>query len=323
MNIRPSHDDLIQAARAEVGTPDVPLALGPAFGEREGDRVGRYLLLRAIGEGGFGTVWLAEQEEPVRREVALKILKPGMDTAQVVQRFEAERQALALMEHPHIAKVLDGGATPGGRPYFVMEYVRGVSITEFCADAGLDRMQRLRLFVTVCRAVQHAHQKGVIHRDLKPSNILVAEEDGGPVPHVIDFGIARAVEPDAASAALTREHQSLGTPEYMAPEQMLGEPQIDTRVDVWSLGVLLYELLTGSRPFEWRAEKSGVETFFQTVRSEDCEKPSTRLAARGEENPRSPATLNAKALKGDLDWIGLMALQKDPAQRYATALGLA
>jgi eukaryotic-like serine/threonine-protein kinase len=233
---------------ADPGGPD---RIGPSRGE-DPDRIGPYRILRVLGEGGMGVVYLAEQTEPVRRQDALKILKLGMDTRQVVARFDSERQALAVMEHAGIAKVFDAGATEAGRPFFVMERVDGVPITEFCDDHALGLRERVRLFVQVCRAVQHAHQKGVIHRDLKPSNVLVTEADGAPLCKIIDFGIARATEQSAEERTrLTQHDQSLGTPAYMSPEQAIGSDlDIDTRTDIYSLGVLLYELLAGVLPFE-------------------------------------------------------------------------
>src|SRR5690606_19856766 len=224
---------------------EAPVAEGP------GTDVGRYRLLEKIGEGGFGVVYMAEQREPVRRKVALKIVKLGMDTRQVVGRFEVERQALALMEHPNIARVLDGGATETGRPFFVMELVRGTPITQFCDEAEATTEERLELFIQVCSAIQHAHQKGVIHRDIKPSNVLVTMHDDRPVPKVIDFGIAKAMQKELADRTVfTRFHELLGTPAYMSPEQaQLNGIDVDTRTDIYSLGVLLYELLTGPPPF--------------------------------------------------------------------------
>ena len=220
--------------------------------EEAGDRIGRYKLLQQIGEGGFGVVWMAEQEKPVRRRVALKVIKLGMDTKQVIARFEAERQALAMMDHPNIAKVLDAGATQAGRPFFVMELVRGIRITEFCDQSKLSAADRLGLFVSVCHAVQHAHQKGIIHRDLKPSNILVTLHDGVPVPKVIDFGVEKATQQRLTDLTLfTQFDQMIGTPLYMSPEQAeMSGLDVDTRTDIYSLGVLLYELLTGRTPFD-------------------------------------------------------------------------
>src|SRR5690349_2093808 len=221
--------------------------------EKPGDRIGRYKLLQQIGEGGCGVVYMAEQEEPVRRRVALKVIKLGMDTRQVIARFEAERQALALMDHPNIAKVLDAGATENGRPYFVMELVKGIPIISYCDENKLDTRQRLDLFIQVCQAVQHAHQKGIIHRDIKPSNILVTLNDGAAVPKVIDFGIAKATtdQPLTDKTLFTAFEQFIGTPAYMSPEQaLMSSLDIDTRSDIYSLGVLLYELLTGTTPFD-------------------------------------------------------------------------
>jgi tRNA A-37 threonylcarbamoyl transferase component Bud32 len=304
-----------------------------SMGEKAGDRVDRYQLLEPIGEGGFGVVWMAQQEAPVRRRVALKILKAGMDTRQVVARFEAERQALALMEHPNIARVFDGGATESGRPYFVMELVRGQPITGYCDERRLGTVERLELFLQVCQAVQHAHQKGVIHRDLKPGNILVMEQDGRAVPKVIDFGVAKALEqPLTEKTAFTRLGQMLGTPAYMSPEQAsLGGLDIDTRSDVYSLGAVLYELLTGRPPFEpRRLFEAGFEAILRMIREEEPPRPSTRLGTLSEVEARTtaeqrrmePGTLS-RLLRGELDWIVMKALEKDRARRYETANGLA
>src|SRR5688500_17987754 len=235
--------------------PAEPFALrtpSSALTEAAGDHIDRYKLLQRIGEGGCGVVYMAEQEEPIRCRVALKVIKPGMDTRQVIARFEAERQALAMMEHPNIAKVLDAGATASGRPYFVMELVKGVPITQYCDENKLPPRERLRLFVSVCNAVQHAHQKGIIHRDIKPSNVLVSMHDGRPVPKVIDFGIAKATQGRLTDKTLFTElRHFVGTPEYMSPEQAeMSGMDVDTRADVYSLGVLMYELLTGCTPFD-------------------------------------------------------------------------
>jgi eukaryotic-like serine/threonine-protein kinase len=302
--------------------------------EKPGDQIGRYKLLEKLGEGGCGIVYMARQEEPVKRLVALKVIKLGMDTRQVIARFEAERQALALMDHPHIAKVLDGGATSTGSPYFVMELVRGISITRYCDENRLDTTQRLELFILVCQAVQHAHQKGIIHRDIKPSNILVAEHDGTAIPKVIDFGIAKATTGQTLTdkTLFTAFEQFMGTPAYMSPEQAkLTGLDIDTRTDIYSLGVLLYELLTGKPPFEAkRLMKAGLEEICRIIREEEPPKPSTRLCALevAEQTTlarqRQTETLKLAGLvRGDLDWIVMKTLEKDRTRRYATANGLA
>jgi eukaryotic-like serine/threonine-protein kinase len=292
---------------------------------------GRYKLLEEIGEGGMGSVWMAQQTEPVRRKVALKLIKPGMDSRQVLARFEAERQALALMDHPNIAKVLDGGATEGGRPFFVMELVKGVSITTYCDDRRLSPRDRLGLFAQVCAAVQHAHQKGVIHRDLKPSNVLVAPYDGVPVPKVIDFGVAKAAgQPLTEKTLFTGIGAVVGTPEYMSPEQAeLNNADIDTRSDVYALGVLLYELLTGTTPLTRRRRKeAALLEVLRIVREEEPPRPSTRLSTTDElptiaaNRGVEPRTLSG-LVQGELDWIVMKALEKDRGRRYATANGLA
>jgi WD40 repeat protein/serine/threonine protein kinase len=301
--------------------------------EQCGDRIGRYKLLEQIGEGGFGVVWMAEQEEPMRRRVALKIIKLGMDTQQVLARFEAERQALAMMEHPNIAKVFDGGATDTGRPYFVMELVKGIPITTYCDANSLSTPGRLALFIQVCQAVQHAHQKGIIHRDLKPSNILVTEQDGAPVAKVIDFGVAKATQARLTERTLfTGLHQMIGTPSYMSPEQAgLGALDIDTRSDIYALGAVLYELLTGRTPFtKEEFEKAGLDEVFRLIREQDPPRPSTRLGTlTGEEltaisarRQSEPAKLN-KLLRGDLDWIVMKCLEKNRQRRYETPDSLA
>jgi len=306
-----------------------------AAGEKPGDRVDRYQLLQQIGEGGCGVVFLAEQEEPVRRRVALKVVKPGMDTKSVIARFEAERQALAWMDHPNIAHVFDAGTTDSGRPYFVMELVRGVKITDYCEQKSLTTGGRLKLFIEVCEAVQHAHQKGIIHRDIKPSNILVATEaDGTAVPKVIDFGIAKATTNQRLTdkTLFTAFEMLIGTPAYMSPEQaLLTSADVDTRTDIYSLGVLLYELLTGTTPFDSRELlKSGLDEIRRVITSQEPVRPSTRLktmlatdltAISLQQRADPPKLIND--IRGDLDWIVMKALEKDRARRYATAHGLA
>src|SRR2546422_8979217 len=301
--------------------------------EKPGDRIGRYKLLQQVGEGGCGVVYMAEQEEPVRRRVALKVIKLGMDTKQVIARFEAERQALALMDHPNIAKVLEAGATETGRPYFVMELVRGIKITEFCDEKSVPTADRLKLFTQVCQAIQHAHQKGVIHRDIKPSNILVTVNDGVPVPKIIDFGIAKATAgPLTDKTFFTAFEQFIGTPAYMSPEQAeMTSLDIDTRTDIYSLGVLLYELLTGRPPFDpSELLQSGLDEMRRTIREQEPDRPSTRLStmAEGElttvaKHRHTEAPRLIHLVRGDLDWIVMKCLEKDRTRRYETANGLA
>jgi WD40 repeat protein/serine/threonine protein kinase len=314
------------------GRPAGRTALLPVS-EKAGDRIGRYKLLQNIGEGGCGVVYMAEQEEPVRRRVALKVIKLGMDTKQVIARFEAERQALAMMDHPNIAKVLDAGATETGRPYFVMELVRGIKITDYCDQNNLSTRQRLDLFIPVCQAIQHAHQKGIIHRDIKPSNILVTLHDGVPVPKVIDFGIAKATEGRLTDQTLfTAFEQFIGTPAYMSPEQAeMSGLDIDTRSDIYSLGVLLYELLTGRTPLDAKELLAvGLDELRRTIREKDPLRPSTRLRSLIEEEKTTAAKRRGvdvpkliHLLSGDLDWIVMKCLEKDRTRRYETANGLA
>jgi eukaryotic-like serine/threonine-protein kinase len=303
----------------------------PAPRDRPGTVIGPYKLLQQIGEGGMGAVFLAEQSQPVRRLVALKIIKPGMDSQQVIARFEAERQALALMDHPNIARVLDAGTTASGRPYFVMELVKGAPITKYCDERRLTPQQRLELFLPVCQAVQHAHQKGIIHRDLKPSNVLVAEYDDRPAAKVIDFGIAKAVgEKLTERTMFTGLGQVVGTLEYMSPEQAkFNALDVDTRSDVYSLGVLLYELLTGTTPFERkRLRQTAFDEILRVIREEEPPKPSTRLSATDElssvaaNRGLEPNKLRG-LLRGELDWIVMKALEKDRGRRYDSANGLA
>ncbi len=322
---------LAEAAPAAKATMKLELADEPD--ETIGQKIGRYKILEKVGEGGCGVVYVADQSEPVRRRVALKVIKLGMDTKQVVARFEAERQALAMMDHPNIAKVLDAGSTETGRPYFIMELVRGIKLTDYCDQNKLSTEERLKLFVQVCNAIQHAHQKGIIHRDIKPSNILVTLHDGVPVPKVIDFGIAKATEGRLTDATVyTQLHQFIGTPAYMSPEQAeMSGLDVDTRSDIYSLGVLLYELLTGKTPFDGKELVSrGVDAMRQTIREKEPTRPSTALATlQGEEltttaRRRSvePSKL-ARQLREDLDWIVMKCLEKDRTRRYNSASGLA
>jgi tetratricopeptide (TPR) repeat protein len=293
--------------------------------------IGRYKLLEKIGEGGMAVVYMAEQEQPIRRKVALKIIKLGMDTRQVIARFEAERQALALMDHPCIAKVLDAGATETGRPYFVMELVQGLSITEYCDGNSLGTKDRLRLFLQVCHAVQHAHQKGIIHRDIKPSNVMVTHHDGKPIPKVIDFGIAKATNQRLTEKTLfTRYAHIVGTPAYMSPEQAeLSDLDIDTRTDIYSLGVLLYELLTGTTPFsEEELRKAGYVEMQRVIREQEPVKPSTKISTLGDTSAEiakrrsSTPDLLRKAVRGELDWIVMKSLEKDRTRRYDSSSAL-
>jgi len=326
---------LLNAHLGEDSLFDEPAGPSPTLEqpplEQPGTVIGPFKLLQQIGEGGMGVVYLAEQSEPVQRRVALKIIKPGMDSRQVIARFEAEQHALALMDHPNIAKVLDAGVTGSGRPYFVMELVKGIPLIEYCDQQHLTPRERLELFIPICQAVQHAHQKGIIHRDIKPSNILVALYDGRPVPKVIDFGVAKAISQRLTEKTMfTHYGQIVGTLEYMSPEQAnLNQLDIDTRSDIYSLGVLLYELLTGATPFDrHRLRSAAFEEMLRIIREEDPPKPSTRLstidtlptvAANRRIEPKKLSVL----VRGELDWIVMKALEKERSRRYETATGLA
>jgi serine/threonine protein kinase len=301
--------------------------------ERAGAFIGPYRLIEQIGEGGFGVVYLAEQDRPVRRRVALKIIKPGMDTRQVIARFEAERQALALMDHSNIAKVFDAGATETGRPYFVMELIQGVPITKYCDQCSLTARERLELFASVCHAVQHAHQKGVIHRDLKPTNVLIAIDDGRPVPKIIDFGVAKAINQRLTeNSVMTGFAQMIGTPLYMSPEQAELSPLgVDTRTDIYSLGVLLYELLTGTTPLEReRLQTAAFDEVRRIIREEEPPRPSDRLSTLSAnlantltERQRTDPPRLRQSIRGELDWIAMKCLEKDRNRRYESAGALA
>ena len=334
VELRQQLDSLLQAQEEAGNFLGQPVVSSPAsvVGEGPGSMIGRYKLLQEIGEGGFGIVFMAEQQEPVRRMVALKVLKPGMDTREIIARFEAERQALALMDHPNIARVLDGGTTASGRPYFVMDLVKGIPITHFCDQNQLSTEARLQLFLQVCGGVEHAHQKGIIHRDIKPTNVLVMVQGGKTVPKVIDFGIAKALGQKLTERTLfTRFEQLLGTPAYMSPEQAeWGGIDIDTRSDIYSLGALLYELLTGTTPFEKETlAKAALVEVRRIIRETDPPTPSVRLQGLGqrlEEISRQrqvPAFLLPRKLRGELDWIVMKALEKDRARRYETVNALA
>ncbi|MHC4510055.1 MAG: protein kinase domain-containing protein [Planctomycetota bacterium] len=319
--------------RDESDEHEQPTASWDMLNEKPGSQIGRYRLVQVIGEGGMGIVYLAEQKQPIRRQVALKVIKPGMDTKQVIARFEAERQALALLDHPNIAHVHDAGTTETGRPYFVMEYVKGVPITEHCDLHKSTIDERLNLFLRVCEAIQHAHQKGIIHRDIKPSNIQVSIQAEQAVPKVIDFGVAKAIsQPLTEGTLVTEQGQFVGTPEYMSPEQaeMTGQ-DVDTRSDIYSLGVLLYELLTGILPFDPKTlREGGVDRIRHMIREEEPKTPSTRLSTiSGEESTnlaqlrRTDVRTLGRKLHGDLDWITLKAMEKDRIRRYQTAHALA
>lgn len=347
VHLRDAVEKLLSAHDRPDNLLDQPLASAPPNGglnsdstllkqipitEAPGEVIGPYRLMEQIGEGGFGLVFVAEQLKPVRRKVALKVIKPGMDTREIIARFEAERQALALMDHPNIAQVFDAGTTETGRPYFVMELVRGVPINEFCDQHELDLRSRLELFLHVCSAVQHAHQKGVIHRDIKPSNVLVTLHDETAVPKVIDFGVAKALGHSLTDKTIyTRFAAMIGTPLYMSPEQAeMSGLDVDTRSDIYSLGVLLYELLTGSTPIQReRFNSVGLDEVRRIIREEDPPKPSTRLttiaAAHStvlSDRQRSPLPLST-AVRGDLDWIVMKTLEKDRVRRYESASELA
>ncbi len=315
---------------SEVG--DFSLSAAARAGERADAVIaGRYRLIAEIGDGGMGTVWKAEQTQPVRRTVALKLIKAGMDSRTVLSRFEAERQALALMEHPNIARVLDAGSTDSGRPFFVMEFVEGVPLTRYCDEACLTVDERLSLFVPVCQAVQHAHTKGVVHRDLKPSNILVCRYDGQPVPKVIDFGLAKAIQQPLVERTLrTAEGVLLGTPLYMSPEQAeLNNPDVDARTDIYALGAILYELLTGTTPLErQRYQEAALQELLRLIKEEEPPRPSARLSnsdalpSLAAQRQLEPLRLT-RLVRGELDWIVMKCLEKDRSRRYETADGLA
>ena len=337
MELRLRVETLLEAHVSDEGILDCSVVEPPkdapdSVGEQPGDQIGPYKLLEQLGEGGMGVVYLAEQESPIKRQVALKIVKPGLDSKQVIARFRAEQQTLALLDHPHIAKVLDAGTTETGRPYFVMDLVHGVPITEYCEEAKLSPRERMALCVSVCDAVQHAHQKGIIHRDLKPSNLIVAIQEGKPVPKVIDFGISKATQHRLTPHTLTSDFgQTLGTIEYMSPEQAdTNEADIDTRSDIYSLGVVIYELLTGTTPLTRKQLRSlTFESMLRTIREVDPPKPSTRIYQLNNNRTSTDvgqepnASLPSKLIRGDLDWIVMKAVEKDRTLRYDSASALA
>jgi serine/threonine protein kinase len=327
------YDDKNKANNEDTGGEGIPTAGYSGAAAGPGGKIGPYKLLRILGEGGYGIVYLAEQQQPVKRRVALKVIKPGMDTKQVIARFEAERQALALLDHPNIAHVFDAGTTEAGRPYFAMEYVKGIPITEHCDRYKLTIEERLKLFLSVCEAVQHAHQKAIIHRDIKPSNILVAYEAEQTVPMIIDFGVAKALSQSLTERTLiTEQAQMIGTPEYMSPEQAeMTSQDIDTRTDIYSLGVLLYELLTGTLPFDPKTlREGGPERMRRLIREQDPQTPSVRLSTIERDESLSLAQQRRTDIRtwehrlhGELDWITLKAMDKDRTRRYQTAHALA
>jgi serine/threonine protein kinase len=326
-----AHDDaggFLASAPTVDPTPASDAGAHDVGGETVGDTIGPYKLLQKLGEGGMGSVWITEQHQPVKRRVALKLIKPGMDSRQVIARFEQERQALALMDHSSIAKVFDAGTTQGGRPYFVMELVHGVAITKYCNELNLPIRERLALFVPVCQAIQHAHQKGIIHRDIKPSNVLVCMQDGKPVPKIIDFGVAKAVSQRLTDESVFTEFGAVvGTLEYMAPEQAEMSPLgVDTRADVYALGALLYELLTGSTPLSrQRLRQAALAEVLRIIKEVEPPRPSTRLSESKDSLPSIAAQRHTEPARlvrevwGELDWITMKCLEKDRTRRYETA----
>jgi len=317
----------------KAGKPDFPTLSCIDSVEAIGTQIGPYKVLSVLGEGGFGIVYLAEQKKPVRRQVALKVIKPGMDSRQVIARFEAEQQALALLDHPNIAHVFDAGTTEQGRPYFAMEYVKGTPVTEYCDNDRLTIEERLKLFLQICEAVQYAHQKGIIHRDIKPSNILVSVQGTKATPIIIDFGVAKALsQPLTDRTLFTEQGQLIGTPEYMSPEQVgMATHDIDTRSDIYSLGVLLYVLLTGALPFDSKTiRKGGIELIQRMICEEDPKRPSVRVSGISVEESTTLARQRKtdvrslkSELRGDLDWITMKAMEKHRDRRYQTGYGLA